>query len=687
MKTKSITLLLSGLILLLVFTTCKKNTIDNNNVTPPTNNFPIPSASPLRGSVNGTVVDENNRPVPYVEINLSGVTYLSNEKGFFNIENVMLDKYVSTVTVTRAGYFKAIRSFCATATRNYLSIKLIPKSISGSIDANSGGSVNLSNGTSITLIAGSVVIKGTGEAYTGTINVYASYIDPTAADISATVPGSMTGQDATNMYFLRSAAMIAVDLESPAGQPLQLAANKTATIQLPIPSSLASVAPAQIDTWSLDDRGIWIKEGQASKNGNNYTIQATHFSFWNCDAPIAAVYLQINLKDDQGNPMPNELVKLEIDNGWAPACAVTDSLGVASGIVPAATPIDVKVYQNIFNNCNTPDYTGTIGPFDNNTTVDITIATNLSNYTKVSGTVNDCNNQPVQSGMAVIYAGPYNFIYTNIINGTYTTNFFHCQNNDSVTVEVYDYLNNTTAVSNTIPLSSNNIVVPLLTVCNSAAPADFYLTAGGQTSAGIRYPGVPIDNSTEYAYVIVDIMTPGSYSIQSDWAWGMSFSSSGIFPNVGSRNLWLYTSGAPEGPGDFNIYMRSGSQAVISAVVNVEYPPSTIAATMDLVSGSACSSASITGSYQHGTALNATNTITLTVPVITTGQYYIYTQSENGIAFTASGNFSSTGNHTITLQGHGTPQSAGTTQYILHYKPGPGNDTAINGCPISITTN
>ena len=46
-----------------------------------------------------------------------------------------------------------------------------------------GGAVTLSNGAKIVLPANGVV-KAAGGAYSGTINVYAAYIDPTSSDIA-----------------------------------------------------------------------------------------------------------------------------------------------------------------------------------------------------------------------------------------------------------------------------------------------------------------------------------------------------------------------------------------------------------------------------------------------------------------------------------------------------------------------
>ena len=111
------------------FVACKKD-ISNPNpviVSEEQENFAIPAASPVRGSVSGLVVDEYNNPVPSADVTFGSTVYQTDARGFFNINNVQLDKYVSTVSVQKTGYFKALRAFSASATRNYVSIKLIQK--------------------------------------------------------------------------------------------------------------------------------------------------------------------------------------------------------------------------------------------------------------------------------------------------------------------------------------------------------------------------------------------------------------------------------------------------------------------------------------------------------------------------------------------------------------------------------
>lgn len=267
-----------------LFVSCKKNPDANSNVFPGSS-FPIPASTPVQGTLSGRVVDENNAPVASAVVECAGISVVSNANGFFNINNATLDKYVSTVIVSKAGYFKGYRSFSASPTRNFVSIKLIPRILSGTFDGTSGGIITLSNGTQIDFLPNGMIIKSSGAVYNGALNVFAAYIDPTSDDISSKVPGSFMGRDGTNLYSLQSAGMLAVDIESVSGEVLQLAANKPASVKLPIPNSIVGKAPSNIDTWSLNEQGVWKKEAIAVKSGDHYEFSATHFSFWNVDVP------------------------------------------------------------------------------------------------------------------------------------------------------------------------------------------------------------------------------------------------------------------------------------------------------------------------------------------------------------------------------------------------------------------
>jgi hypothetical protein len=90
-----------------------------------------------------------------------------------------------------------------------------------------------------------------------------------------------------------------------------------------------------------------------------------------------------------------------------------------------------------------------------------------------------------------------------------------------------------------------------------------------------------------------------------------------------------------------------------------------------------CIVATVNGDYKVGTAMNISNTITLSVNVTTIGTYTISTNALNGISFSGAGAFVATGQQTITLTGSGTAIAAGTFTYAF----------GANGCSFSVTVN
>jgi hypothetical protein len=454
----------------MAFLSCKK--MDTGDSTPiiPGEVFPIPASTPVNGAVSGRVLNENNIPVSSAAIECAGIITNTDVNGFFNINQATLDKYISTVVVTKTGYFKAYRSFSANTGRNFVEIKLIPKTLTATVSSVSPVTVTLPNSTEIRLQPNSMIVKSTGIAYNGSVNVYASYIDPTRTDIGSVVPGSFIGKDNNNLYALQSTGMIAVDIESASGEPLQLAVNMPASIKLPIPVSLAGNAPSTIDTWSLDDKGVWKKEGTATRSGNFYDMPVSHFSFWNCDVPMNAVYLSMHVQDREGNSITNTLTQLKIigNTTYLPSSAYgfTDGQGNVSGFVPAAVQLELNLLSNN-PGCMFVVYSQIIGIFNANTSLTITATLTMlpgMDSLRVSGLANDCSGQPLQNGTALIYSGQY-YKYASIINGSYSTTLLHCTPIDSVRVLLNDNLSAGIAMVSTVAVSGNSVTIPATSLC------------------------------------------------------------------------------------------------------------------------------------------------------------------------------------------------------------------------------
>ncbi len=379
---------------------CQKEvrTIGGNNQLPGNGNNTI-TPSPITSTLQGNVLDENGKPANNVSIKAGTVLTTTDDKGYFRIDNAELDKTASLVTAVKTGYFKAFRSFSATNGVNQVMIRLIKKSSAGVIKSDAGGQVTLSNGSVIALPANGIVRSGT--AYNGNVNVYATYIDPVAAEIGERVPGSFMATDKNNkIVTLSSYGMLAVELESTTGEKLQLADGSNATLTIPVPASIQSSAPSSIPLWYLDEQtGIWKEEGTAVKNGNAYTGTVKHFSYWNADVSVPTVGFTATLKTPGGEPLTFTYVRFRAASGYVGnAYCVTDSLGQVSGFIPS----NMSLVMEVLNSCHGVAYSQNVGPFTSPVNLGTITINNSVSLITIKGKLTSCSNAAVSNGHALI---------------------------------------------------------------------------------------------------------------------------------------------------------------------------------------------------------------------------------------------------------------------------------------------
>lgn len=158
--------------------------------------------------------------------------------------------------------------------------------------------------------------------------------------------------------------------------------------------------------------------------------------------------------------------------------------------------------------------------------------------------------------------------------------------------------------------------------------------------------------STNTVVINVNVTTIGTYNVTTGptASNGMIFSGQGTFASTGAQTITLTGSGTPVTTGATNIPVTVGT-STCSFSVTVTGPATF---TMN------CATATVNGTYTVGTALTATNTITLPVNVTAVGGYTI-TGSVNGMAFSATGTFTATGNQNVTLNAVTSPASVPTT--------------------------
>ncbi len=251
-------------------------------------------------------------------------------------------------------------------------------------------------------------------------------------------------------------------------------------------------------------------------------------------------------------------------------------------------------------------------------------------------------------------------------------------------------LQNVTLSGSGTPVSAgiSNVVVS-----NAVSTCNFPITIQSNNQGGAVFsfdgtPGPCINdtvNGTYYAGIAtnpnntvimnVTVTVPGSYNITTNTANGVTFRNTGSFINAGQQQVTLTAIGTPFSSGLTGFVPNTGASGCGFSVNIQPLPPPALFT----LSGSpnACTPVTVNGFYIVTKPLDASNTIVVQVNVTTTGSYHFFTNTVNGITFSASGVFTTTGLQNLTLIGSGTPLAKGLTNLLVN--------NSTSGCSFSVT--
>jgi hypothetical protein len=437
-------LLAAAIAVTLTIISCHKNA-SNEIVTPST-------GTNITAVVVGRIINDQNQPVAGATVTAGTFSATTNVNGEFRINDAALNEQTAFVSVEKAGYFKGSRTFIARqGQKHYVEIMLLPKQLVGSFSATTGASISVADGSFISLPANAVVTASSNAAYTGTVNVAMAWIDPSSANMYRQMPGDLRGIDAAGAEnVLQSYGMLAVELIGNSGEKLQIASGKKATIKFPLPTSVQGSAPATIALWSFNDTtGLWKQEGTATKTGNVYVADVSHFSFWNVDAPYAtATFKATFLNQVTGQPLQHATVRIKRSNG-SYGYGNTDSTGFVQGFVPFGETLVLEVLANY--TCNTPVHSQNIGPFTTgsiNALGNINVTLSTSSTITLTGTIVNCSSAPVTNGYVDVRMGNYYYRTSPNSVGTFSLSFVSCS--PTVAVSYYAVDNATNQQSATV---------------------------------------------------------------------------------------------------------------------------------------------------------------------------------------------------------------------------------------------
>lgn len=364
------------------------------------------------GSVMGVVTDHTGNAVvdAVVYAGFSSEQTITDTNGVFFLDSIAVYESLGLIKVEKDGYFKGSRSFLPIADgRNLLRIELSPRVLIGSFHTSAGGTVS-TNGLTVMFPPNSIARDG--QPYTGQVNVYATVFDPTEPTFNDRMPGDLIGGMSDSLQMLRSFGMTDVEIEDEAGIPVQIASGSEATLTFTVPDVMLAEAPSQIDFWSFDSEiGYWLHEGEAVLVGNTYVGMARHFSPYNWDGRIVTeeiIVLVVECKDNNGRPIAGgRLTFAEFLGG---AGVYTNAEGKAAIRVSRGMQINVSLslYCETFESW--PIVSTQVVPplFADGSTV---ITGQLPETYHVSGTVLDCEENPVSSGYVVSNRGNIAFLH------------------------------------------------------------------------------------------------------------------------------------------------------------------------------------------------------------------------------------------------------------------------------------
>jgi hypothetical protein len=491
--------------------------------------------------VSGFVTDETNTAVKDASVKIGSAITMTDKYGYFEVRNLTVVKNAAVVSVTKSGFFKGIKTFIASANKGaFFRIKLIPKISVGSISGTSGGGVTLSSGLTITLPANAVVNAITNAAYPGAVTVFASYINPTSADINNIMPGDLRGLNNDNqLRLLTSFGMAAVELTGAGGELLQIASGKKATLTMPIPTSISASAPNSIPLWYFNEtNGLWKQEGSATKVGNTYAGEVSHFSFWNCDIPNTYVQFNCTVVNTTGQPIQNAYVKIsQVNNPSNSNHGYTDSSGYVSGAVPDNTQLKLEVFAGY--TCSTPVFSQNFVTTNSNVAFgNVIINTALSTATLV-GSVKNCAGNAVSYGYLIIQDANTYSRFPLTTNGTYSINKLLCNPSTPTPVILIgeDLINaeQSTPLNYTINLAGLNNI-PDISACGNTIPGGFQPFLGW-TINGINHSGAATSSNNGSLITITGADSTSNFTIQ--------FPSAGLGVGVSLPVINLSTSQFP----------------------------------------------------------------------------------------------------------------------------------------------
>jgi PKD repeat protein len=268
-----------------------------------TRDITVSAAPPLQAPAPSVaLVSDADGPLAGVSVAVLG-TQASATTGNDGRANIAIATGAAvTLRFSKAGYadqFKRVQ-MPAGAAGTQVQVRMLAREATLTLaDASAGGTLAGKHGATLVLPPNALV-DGAGNPVSGAVHVALTPVD--VASEVRNFPGSFQGLRASGARGLIESYGTVEFVPTQNGAPLQVAAGRTVTIDIPIYTALhrdgsAVAAGQQVPLWSLDERtAAWVQEGvgtvvanNASPSGFALRAEVSHLSWWNCDQWLGTI--------------------------------------------------------------------------------------------------------------------------------------------------------------------------------------------------------------------------------------------------------------------------------------------------------------------------------------------------------------------------------------------------------------
>jgi hypothetical protein len=547
---KKYRLLLIAYLVIINFTNCENDELTENPIeNPDTGQDPTPDPNPstinydFGNDVNrnfiGIVVNEDNQPLASATVTIGSVTTQTDLNGMFVINNVTVKENFAYIKASLLGYFDGSESIIPLEEENVIKIMLRERF---TVVRDAGEAFAIEYGFYSIGFSGDFVTEA-GTPYTGPVNIAFSYLNPTDENLNELMPGMLLGQDTDGeANLLETYGMLTVELTGSSNQKLQIASDSE--LKFPIVDEQLANAPNTIPLWYFDEEaGYWIQEGTATKVGNQYIGNVSHFTPWNVDIPIPLAKIDLTVLNQNNVPLLGVDIYAYPEGEISPRIFTTNKDGKACGFVPANSVITLEIEGY----CDEVISTQTVGPFvagSTNIIPPIIITQMMAPQSEIIGTLKQCDNTNVTNGYVILRNGNDAPIFYTTTNGDFEFNVFICNGETTFTLEGYDADNLQSTGQNSYTFVTPTTEVGDLMTCNDVDEYILYtLNSQGTSSPTERAIYAPFEVTIEPNRLFIEI-SDIDFLMDFNPEEGTQFLSTGIY-EAASDFIFRHSVGQP----------------------------------------------------------------------------------------------------------------------------------------------